>query len=250
MKRISKILMFIGLLTITAFAVVWFRLDAIAKSSLEESLTNALGVSTEISSLSINKLTGQAHIDDLLIDNPQNYSAEHIFNVKDLDVDFVPLSLLSPTIEISSLKLDDITVNFEQTLRENNILDIVNHVKNPKKQRAQSRIVAAQFSFKGKRFEIESVKLANILVNVNLSPLGNLIPFGGLSQEVKVQVPDIDLQNVTSENAQLVLAGTLDEVVSGLLGNLAGGIFDEVPKQMESDDVQGILGDLLDQLPR
>lgn len=249
MKWISKLLMFIGLLTITAIAVVWFRLDAIAQTSLEDNLTKVLGVRTDISSLSINKFSGTAHIDTLSVKNPQGYSAEHIFRVQDIDLDFTPLSLFSPTLAVSSLKLDGITVNFEQSLRDNNILEIVNHVNSGKNSQSQSRIVAAQISFKGKRFEIEAVNLEKILVNVNLSPLGNLIPFGGFSKEVQVQVPNIDLQNVTSENAQFVLTGTLDDVAAGLLGNLAGDIFNEVPKQMESDDVKGILGDLIDQLP-
>lgn len=242
--------MFAGLVTLSAIAVIWFRLDAIAQSSLESSLTRVLGEPTEIASLSINKLTGAAQIKNLTIDNPEGYSDDHIFEVQAIDARFVPLSLFGQTLRLRSLTFDQIAVNFEQQLRDNNILDIVNHVKQRQSSRdSPHRQVAAQISFKGKRFEIETVDLNNILVNVNFSPLGNLIPFGGLSQAFQVQIPNIDLENVNSENAKFVLEGTLDDIVSGLLVNLSGGIFQEVPREMDSEEAKGLIGDIIKQLP-
>ena len=249
MKKLSRILMFVGLIFLTALAVVWFRLDAIAKDSLEANLTKVLGVKTEVSALSINKFSGSAKITDLTIDNPEGYKAPQIFQSQQIDVDFRPASLFGSTLEINSLRLNDIDVNFEQKLRDNNILELVNHAKGKKRSNLFPRVLSSQISFNKKRFEISTVNLNQIQVNVNLSPLGNLIPFGGFSQELDVQIPDIELRNLNSENAQVVLEGTLDEVVSGLLGNLAGGIFDEVPKQMESDEVGSILGDLIENIP-
>ena len=252
MKRLSRFLMFAGIVTLTAIAVVWFRIDAIAQSSLEESLTKVLGVPTQVTSLSINKFAGSAKIKQLEINNPSGFSGEHIFEVQQINADFIPLSILGQTLKIKTLELDQIAVNFEQSLKNNNIIQIVKNVQSQDDRRSNNPanpLVSAQLSFKGKRFEIESVSLDEISVNVNFSPLGNLIPFGGLSQAFDVTIPNIDLKNVTSENAQFVLEGTLEDVVSDLVVDLAGGIFQEVPKQMESEDAKGIIGDLIKQLP-
>ena len=249
MKTFSRFLMFVGLVFLTAIAVIWFRLDGIAQESLESNLTKVLGVKTEVASLSINKFAGTARIQDLTIANPKGYQADRIFQSSQIDVAFNPGSFFGSTLEIKSLQLNNIDVNFEQRLKKNNILELVDHAKGRKKSQHFPRLISSQIAWNPKRFEIETVNLNRIYVNVNLSPLGNLIPFGGFSQELDVQIPDIELNNLNSDNAQLVLEGTLDEVVSDLLGNLAGGIFDEVPKQMESDELGSILGDLIQNIP-
>lgn len=259
MRRLRQLLMFVGLVTLTAVAVVWFRLDAIAQSSLEDSLTRVLGVPAQVSALSINKLAGTAEIERLLIQNPDGYSEKDIFQVQTIDVEFSPRSLFQQTLKIQTLKLDRISVNFEQRLRDNNILEIINHVQSSKTRdrNAQSGavhprnsgIVSAQISFSQKRFEIETVDLDDISVRAKFSPLSGLIPLEGFSQAVEVTIPDISLANVNTENAELVLEGTLEDVVASLVGDLAGGIFQEVPKQMESDEAKSLINDLIKQLP-
>ncbi|MEM9136236.1 MAG: AsmA family protein [Cyanobacteria bacterium P01_F01_bin.42] len=249
--------MFAGLVTLTAVAVVWLRIDAIAQDSLEEVLTKELGVPVDISTLSINKLSGTAEIKRLSIQNPSGYSEPNIFQVQQIDVNFAPLSLLQDTIEIQTLKLNQTSVNFEQNLEDNNILQIVNYVKSRKSRRAgqQSKQqddrqqVSAQFSFKQKRFEIDTVRVSDILVNAQFSPLARLVPLDGLTQTVKVQLPDIELEDVSSDNARAILEGTLEDVVAGLIGNLAGEIFQEMPERMESSQADVLLRDLIKQLP-
>ncbi|MCM1981883.1 DUF748 domain-containing protein [Lyngbya confervoides] len=249
MKRLTKILMFLGLGFLITLVIAWFRLEAIAHQALEENLTRVLGVPVHIERLQLQQLAGKAQFDNLEIDNPEGYSANKIVAVQQIDVAFDPWSLFQSTIKIDRLVFQNIRASFEQTLEGNNILEIVNHVKGRSQSWRIQTPTTAQFNFQDKRFEINQANLKDIQVNVNLNPLGGLIPFGNFSPELEFSIPDIELKQVTSENAQTVLEGTLNDIISDLLSRLAGGITTELPNKMNGAGSKGVIDKVLDVLP-
>ncbi len=250
-KNTLKIIALVLLGLFVALAILWFQLDAIVENALESNLSQVLGVPTRIEDFRMDRFAGKVHLDNLTIDNPSGFSRNKIIQVKNIEVELQPWSVLQPTIKVNSLVMSKIKLKFEQNLSSNNILKLIQNVQEKTGHSNQTEF-SAQFSLKKKKFIVQSANLNNIEATINLSPLGKILPFGGLTEDIKIDIPDIALKDVTSENATAVLEGTLNDLVNDLLKNLAGGFSKQkskFPLNSDSGETDGILGDILKSLP-
>jgi hypothetical protein len=253
MRRAAKLFVFLLLVGLTILFVVFMRLDAIAEAQITENLSRVLGVGVNVEKLDLKQFASRMNIEGLKIDNPEGYTDPQIAVIKDLDVDFTPLSLLQKTIQVQRLEIKTVDLNFEQQLPNNNFQDILKNIEGQSTsaihRKRHQRGHQAQFSFKDKNFEIDRVAIRDINVQVHLAPLGKIVPLDFLQKDVQVKIPDIELTNLTPANAGQVLEGTLPKILDEVLSTMLSDIVTESPKQMEPGDPKDALEDILKQLP-
>jgi len=181
--------------------------DRLLQWGIEQAISRSLGVSTHINKLHINLLSGYTKIEILTINNPPDFSTPYLLEAKSLELQIVPISLLSNPIEIVEFTLDGLTVNFEQALTANNILNIVGSSMGKESHGAGSSSGNSQ----EKKLKIGHIAIKNVEGNIVISPLAKSFNF---------KLPVLDLRTVDGEQVPILLISELvKKVVLATLGN-------------------------------
>ncbi len=175
MRRLIKVAVVLVVLLVVACVAAFIFVDRIAKSAIERGGTYAMGVETSVDSADVGVFGGTFAMSGLGIANPAGYASETFLTLGDGSVAVSLGSLTADTVELPSLKLSDIVVNLEKKDGKANYETIMANL-----QRFESD-APADPQAEGKKFVIREIVIRNVVVNVELLPLG-----GSLS---KVSVP-------------------------------------------------------------
>jgi hypothetical protein len=195
MKMLLKLVGVLVLLLIVVGIVGYIWIDSIAKAAIEKGGTYALGVETTVSDVSLSPVGGTMKIDGLAVANPEGFKDPHLMTSGRFDLAVVTGSLLKDTIQVSKFELDGLNLNIEQTLQKNNVSAILNSLKKfesaekPKKKDEGA----------GKKVKVDVITIRNVQASFRL-PVGS---------PLTVKVPEIQLKDVTGDNAEGVVVGEL-----------------------------------------
>jgi len=212
------------LLLIIAGTVGVFAVDYLVKIGLERGTTYALGVDAQVDKVDLSLVRGQLEIDGLLISNPEGFSVPHFMESGSLKIDLVPASLLKETISLESFELDGLEVNIEQKLLDNNVKQILGNLERFKRDGVKKEPP-------GRKVKIDTLRIRNVVARFHLVP--KLLK----SQELSIEVPDIELTDVTSDDARGI-------VVAELVARIVPAVLEGVLKSSEGKVPGGILRDL------
>jgi len=229
MKRSVKVLVGILIVLILAAVVIGLMIDSIAKAGVERGGTYALGVDTKVDSLSLSLLSGRLTMDGLRIANPEGYKTAHLMKSGRFDVEVETGSVLTDTIRIPRFELDGLDLNIEQKLGKTNVGEVMDHLKQLSGDEAKKE--------GGKELNIDSVVIRNVKATVQV------LPIGGQASTVTVEVPLIELKNLTPENRKGIVLG---ELIQKLFPAIMGGVLDKggdlLPAGLKGDLTKNVEG--------
>jgi hypothetical protein len=227
MKKLVRVLVALVVVLAVAVAVALYFVDSLAKRGIEKGATYALKAETTVDSLSLGLLRGTMTMDGLTVANPDGYETPHLLKSGRFDFQVDPGTVLGDTVRINRFHLDGLDMNIEQKgLTGSNVSQILANLK-----RFEGSGGAAADDSGGKKVAVDEIVIENVVAHVRL------LPISGKASTLKVEVPKVVLNNVTSDNAKGV-------AISELTARLLPAILDAVLKK--SGGV--IPGDLLGSL--
>jgi len=198
---IKKIAISLVALLVLVFGGAYFYLDAIIKSGIETVGPRVLGTGVTVNSVSISPLTGQGRITGLIVENPEPFNAENIFELTDVEVNVDVSSLFSDVIVVESVIIEQPVITYETRITSDNIRTLLENVSSGQPdsdseapaEASTKRVIVRDFQLNGSRVE---------LVAANVS--------------APVQLPDIQLQNIGEEGDAASYAQVLRTVLAAV----------------------------------
>lgn len=189
MKKLLRIVLVLVVVIVILLAVGLVLIDQIARSATEKGVGHATGVPTTLRSMDVSLLAGRVQMSDMTLANPAEFTTSpFIMRSGDFDVDVETASLFDQTIRVEHFTLDGLELNIEQRLKGSNVSAVVDNLKRLSGPRDQPDPDA-------KKVRVDRVVIRNVVARFYLpSELGAREP-------VEVQLPEIVLQNVASEDA-------------------------------------------------
>ena len=195
----KKLFYFVILLVLAIFILSEFVGDKIIKGILEKDISKALDRKTEIGSLDISYLKGEAIINDVRLFN-KNF-ADQLLDINTIYLKLNSKSILSNIIEIDYIYIDGIDLNYFFKLKNTKVNDNIKPlIKTLKKDNEQSRDT--------KYFNIDKLNAKNIVLTVKSSKLN-------INQ--KIPLTDLELTNIgnteNSNDYKKILRDFMDQTV-------------------------------------
>ncbi len=253
MKTLLKLFGVLLLLLLLGLGATVYYADSLLERGVEQGASYALGVDTEVDSVSVGLLSGRLAVDGLSIHNPPGFDSPYFFSLGSVRLLLPPKTLLEDTITVPLLALDGIDVNLEKSAAGSNYQVILDSLKRFESSEAGGRSEAVDEDG-GKSFVIKELSITNVNATVTLALLGDQ------KSSLSASIPEIKLHDIGqdsggvdfSELAAIVTKAVLQAVsragiapgdilkeLSGGLGAL-GSVKLELPKGIE-----GVAGKLL-----
>jgi len=198
MRRILKIAVGTVVALLILAAVAWLAVDSLARTAIERGATYALGVPTHVDSVDVGLLGGHVRVEGLTVANPPGFQTPHLMKSGRLDVQADPGSLLGDTVVANRFELDGLDLHVEQKLGGSNISTVLENIKSKAGEKPEETEEGA-----GRKVRVDRIVLRNVVAHVQV------LPVGGEATTLNVEVPEIVLEGVTSDNAGGVAIGEL-----------------------------------------
>jgi len=209
-RRLLRLITTLLVIVIILAVVAIFMLDRIAKTGIEKGCTYMLGVNTTVENVHLSLFAGQFHMDDLIIANPPDFSADPFVHLGGIRIHLTPKSVVTDTIELTLFELDGLDLFIEQRVDGSNAQTILDTLK--------SRVPESSPSESEKRFKVDRIVVRNVNAKVSL--------FSELTKRdpVIISLPEIVIEDLDSDNAQGLL---LEELVQKILPAIIEAVLKE-----------------------
>lgn len=210
MKRLFKFGLVVLVLIVIAVATIPIWVDGAVQKAIEKQGTAALGVTTEIESVSIAVFGGEASLRGLKIGNVDGYAAPHFMHMDSGRVAVTLGSLTEDTIVIPELVIDGVDLRLERKGDGANYEKIVENL-----EKNVGGDDAPKDATDGKKFVIKSI----VIRNINVEAYASLT--GLARRPVTGKVNELRFENIGSEtDGGAVLAVVVDKIVSAVLAGV------------------------------
>lgn len=236
-KRIltSLVVVLVVLIAVVAVLINVFG-DRALKMGIERGAEHALKVGVRLNDATLSIFGGKLNLNGLEVDNPQGYQSPQLMTLGNAFVAVEPRSLLSDTVQIERIQLDNVSLTIEQKGLSNNLQEILNNL--PK-----SDAPAAPSDKPGKKLHIRELQINGVEVNAKL------LPVPGRADTVKLRVAPITLTDIGSDE-EIDVA----ELTGVILVAIAQGVMEQgkdlLPLDMINnlgDGLMGVSQDILQQ---
>ncbi|HWL17042.1 MAG TPA: hypothetical protein VNR00_15645 [Opitutus sp.] len=177
MKKALLYLLF-GLLALVLIAYVagYFFLGSIVKAGVNNVGPKVTQTKVELGGATISPVTGSGTLSNLAVGNPAGWSDANAFYLGRVHVEVAPASLLSDTIVIDDLVIENPELTYETRVVASNIGDLLKNIEasvggkdQPQDQNAKPR-----------KFIVKHFKLADGKVTLGVGPAALPLPLPGL----------------------------------------------------------------------
>lgn len=201
---IKKLLILVVMVIVVAGAGLYWYFDAVVTRGIEVIGSRVLGTEVSVASVSLSPLNGRGSISDLVIANPEGFRADSVFELGFVSVNLVPRSVFSEVVEIESLTIAQPVITYETRITTDNVRTLMANLPAPGETGS-----AQPGSASGKRVIIRELHILN--PQLTLAAAGVSAP---------VQLPDITLHDIGSDNR----AATVAQAVAVILAALRASI--------------------------
>jgi len=179
MRLFRRIALAVVALIIIALGILYFNLNRIIKHTIEVQSTDSLNLQTQLGSARLAIFGGNFSMNDLQIASPQGFSAPRILQLDKGAVDVSYGQLRSDPIHIKSITLRKPAIVVEQANGKFNFQAVMDQIPKSDPNSKEIRLI------------IDDLKIedAQVILHPGLP---------GLSQEIKVNVPSLELHDVGS----------------------------------------------------
>jgi len=231
-KKVIKTMVVVLRVLILAVVILFKLFGAGAsKTGIEVAGTQTLKVPVTVGDVSLSLLAGKAGIDDLVIANPAGYAHATMIQMGKIRVDLAVSSLMSDTVRIENILLDNVNVTLEQKGLTNNIQQILKGMDKTEKETTKETKTKTKSKPGQKNLEIAHLELTNINVKVKL------LPIPGKENTMTLKLSPIIMENLGSQSKMDIAILTnkiLVAIVTGIAQQGAGKL---------PDSITGPLGD-------
>jgi len=128
-KRIlvSFVVVLVVLIAVVAVLINVFG-DRALKVGIERGAEHALKVGVRLNDATLSIFGGKLNLNGLQVDNPQGYQNPQLMTLGNAFVAADPRSLLSDTVQIERIQLDNVSLTIEQKGLSNNLQEILNNL--------------------------------------------------------------------------------------------------------------------------
>ncbi len=225
MKKILTALgIILVLLVVLVFVLFTMFGNKALKMGVETGGTAALKVPVSLQDANLSILGGKVELSGLNIKNPEGYQHPDFMSMGKAAVALNIKSLLSETIEIQKIQLDDIQLTLEQKgLSENNLQAILNNL--PKSDKPADTSTESS----GKKLVIRELIINGVQVKAKL------LPIPGKADTVTLKVNPIVLNDIGSDKPV-----NAAELTSKVLTAIAGGVAEQGKDLLPIDMIDSI----------
>ncbi len=124
-KMLARVVLIALFLIIIVVMIGFFSIDGIIKNQVQVRASSALGVPTYLQNASLNILGGSLTLNGLAVANPAGYQGKYLLTMGTGAVTVNTGSLLSKTIQISEIYLDNVHITLDQSGLSSNLADVL-----------------------------------------------------------------------------------------------------------------------------
>jgi uncharacterized protein involved in outer membrane biogenesis len=214
MKKTLKIVgIAVVVLVVLLVVIAIFSIDRILKAGIERGGTYALGVPTRADSASISFMKGQVGVGGLMVGNPDGYKTPHFMHVGRVDVIVEPGTLTTDSIVVTRFEIDGLDLNIEHGSDLTNVQAILKNMESPTAAQTKEAPKGG-----GRKVKVNKILVKNIVAHVKL------LPVGGDAATIDVKIPELALDNVSSEDSGGV---ALSELIKRVVPAILAAVFEK-----------------------
>ena len=231
MKKPLKIVVVIVAVLVAGLLAAWLCIDWIAKAGIETGGTYALGVATNVDSVSLSLLGGEMKINGLKVANPEGWKTPHLMKAERIEVGLRLGSLLGDTVEVNRFEIQGLDMNIEQKLGASNVSDLLNNIKAKTGDGKKEQPKEAG----GRKVKVGRVVVRDVVAHAQV------LPVGGNATTLDIKVPEIVMDNVTQDNAAGV---AVPELMRRLFPAILASVVDKAKGALPDADLKKLSGDI------
>ena len=226
-KFLVRLVLAVIVIVVVAGVVGYIYLDIIAKKAVETGGTYAMGVDTTVNKVSLRPFAGQLQMQGLKVANPKGFSGVHLMQTGTFELEMVPSSLMDKTILLKKFELDGLDMYIDQQMPQSNISVIMDNLKKlgsgekPKEEKPSE----------GKNIRVDLITIRNVVAHVKVL----------VGPELTIKIPEIQLKNVTGDNAAGV---ALPVLVARILPAILAAVLEQGKGVLPPDLAAALRGDV------
>jgi len=233
-KIVGRVILAVLLLLIAAAIIVWLAIDFFAEAAVEKGATYALGVKTELDSMDVRLLRGEVTMEGLNVANPEGFDTPHLMHSGRFELGVRTGSLFSDTVEVRKFHLDGLDVNVEQKLTGSNVSKVL---QNLERVAGQEKDREPPSEGRGKKVKVDHILIKDVKAHFHI--------LGGIASKprtITVEVPQIELRQVSSDEGGVVVAELVRRLLPAILkavikegkGTVPGDLLRELDGQVST----------------
>ena len=224
-KLLVRLVLAVVVLVVVAGVVGYLWLDTIAKEAVQRGGTYAMGVDTTVDKVSLRPFAGQLQMQGLNVANPKGFSGVHLMQTGTFELELVPSSLMDKTIVLKKFELDGLDMYIDQQMPRSNISVIMDNLKKLGDEKPKD-----QKPSEGKNYRVDLITIRNVVAHVKVL----------VGPELTIKIPEIQLKNVTGDNAAgvalpVLVARILPAIVAAVLESGKGVLPPELAMALRGD---------------
>jgi len=236
MKRVLKtviaVVAVLVVLLVVAVVGLLVYVNDIARTGVQKGSTYALGVDTQVESVSVGLFSGEFGMSQFDAAQPDGFGDSSFFKMGDAEVALTPASLMKDTIEVPYLRLHDINLELVRNENGANHEAIMEHLQSLSKPSEDEPAPADQPS---KKFIIRDLDIRNVTVTLKGYPVAENM--GALNIK-RIQLKDV---GTGSENG-LDVAHLTGVIMREIFAAVATNFGDVLPNVLAGSLEDGLKG--------
>lgn len=219
MKKLIKILA--GILVVLAILVMFilFWLDSSLLKGFNAAAPKALGVPASLQDLQFRPLRGMASLEGLHIGNPEGFKTDGLLDLGSVAIRLAPSSLMTDTIIINEINIDDLVVTFEKGLMNNNLNALIESLSAKEDPEAEAEEEAEpedeekpeEAEKPAKKVIIEKLSIRGSQMNVSMT--------AAMGVSLPIPLPPITLTDLGKESDGVSAVEAIREILAAIAGS-------------------------------
>lgn len=222
MKKTLKILLGIILVLAILLVVAEFTLDKVILTAFNKAAPAALGVDATLKNASLSLFRGKASLEGLHIGNPEGYKTDGLFDLGSIAIKLDVRSLLSKTIVIREITIQDMALTYEKGLLNSNLGALIDQLAGDDDEPKEEKEPKADKKDKkdGKKVVIEKLAISGSKMNVSITGAAALTGGGA----IPIPLPPITLTDLGKEKEGVTVIEAVQNVLKAILGAAGSAI--------------------------
>jgi hypothetical protein len=207
MRLLLKIFGLLFVLVVTAGMLIGIHLvgraEQLVRDLLVSSCADATGTPCSVESIDLELFAGTLSINKLRIGNPPGYANADLLTIDSIDLDVNLFSLIRSPIEVGTIDVDGITVDYQQLHGASNLRTVLDHAKAATAQMESG-------SYADLPIQVQRIALDRTTVNIYIPgiwPISNPI-------SLRLRLPAIVLRRPVNARGELPNAEELLTLIS------------------------------------
>ncbi len=218
---IKKIVIIVCVLVIVVAAVVFlgvWKLGPVIKLAVNTYGPQITKTDVSVSDVGVSILKGQVKLKGFVLGNPKGFKAPHAFRVNLIYVDVDEKSFTGDTIVIEQIEVVAPEINYEKTLKSDNIQKLMENIKGANTSTAKSSKektddVKGENGSGEKKIIIRDFYLKGAKVNLTASVLGQ--------QTVSAKIPEIHLKDLGKDQGGITPEKAFSKIFAAVYKELS-----------------------------